>query len=84
MALTKDAMARADASTIPKDGHFHQIIMEDTKQIEDVSDLEDHLENLTKAPTPNVLEYQAGHSTKTKFDALNARNLATCRKTVQN
>ena len=82
VALTKDAMARADASTIPKDGHFHQIVMEDTKQIEDASDLKNHLENLTKVPTPNILEYQAGHSTKTKFDALNARNLATLRKTV--
>ena len=74
-------MARADASTILKDSHFHLIITEDTQQIQDTLDLEDHLENLTKAPTPNVLEYQAGHSTKTKFDALNARNLATCRKT---
>ena len=56
--------------------------MEDTKQIEDASNLEDHLESLTKAPTPNILEYQADHSTRTKFNALNARNLATCRKTA--
>ena len=54
----------------PLDGLFHQIVMEDTKQIEDASDLEDHLESLTKAPTPNVLEYQADHSTKTKFAML--------------
>ena len=66
------------------DGHFHKIVAEDTKQIEDASDLEDHLESLTKVLIPNILEYQAGHSTKTKFDALNARNLATCRKTVRN
>ena len=83
-ALTKDTMARADASAIPKDSHFHQIVTEDTKQKEDSSDLKDHLENLAKAPTPNILEYQAGCSKKTKFDALNARNLATCRKTIQN
>ena len=55
-ALTKDAMAGADTSTIPMDGHSHQIVAEDTQQIEDTSDLEDHLENLTKAPTPNILE----------------------------
>ena len=29
-------------------------IMEDTKEIEDTSDLKGHLGNLTKAPTPNV------------------------------
>ena len=77
-------MAGADTSTILIDSHPHQIIVEDTKQIEDALDLEGHLESLTKYPTPNVLEYQAGRSTKTKFDALNARNLATCRKTVWN
>ena len=54
-------MARADASAILMDSHFHQIITEDIKQIEEASDLKDHLESLTKAPTPNVLEYQAGH-----------------------
>ena len=48
------------------DGPFHQIIMENTKQIEDASDLNDHLESLTKVPTPNVLESQADHSTRTK------------------
>ena len=75
-------MAGADTSAILMDGFFHQIIAEDTKQIEDASDLEDHLESLTKVPTPNILESQADHSTRTKFAALNARNLATCRKTV--
>ena len=50
VALTKDAMARADASTILKDGHFHQIVTGDTQQIEDASDLKDHLEILTKSP----------------------------------
>ena len=66
VALTKDAMAGADALTIPKDSHFHQIVTEDTKQIEDASDLENHLENLTKAPTPNILEYQAAPYNKDK------------------
>ena len=37
------------------DGLSCQIIMEDTKQIEDASDLNDHLESLTKAPKPNFL-----------------------------
>ena len=64
------------------DGLFHQINVEDTKEIEDASDLEDHLENLTEAPTPNVLESQVGHSTKTKFTAMDVKNQATCRKIV--
>ena len=74
----------ADASTILMDGLFCQIVMEDTKEMEDASDLEDHLESLTKAPTPNILESQADHSTRKKFATMDARNLATYRKTVQN
>ena len=71
-----------DASTILMDGLLHQIITEDTKEIEDASDFNNHLESLTKAPTPNILESQADHSTRPKFIVMNARNLATCRKTV--
>ena len=62
------------------DGLSHQIDVEDTKQIEDASDLKDHLEDLTKAPTPNVLESQANHSTRTKFIAMDVKNLATMQK----
>ena len=67
----------ADASAIPIDSLFHQIDVEDTKSIEDTSDLKDHLENLTKTPTPNVLESQVDHSTKIKFAAINVKNSAT-------
>ena len=80
----KDTMDTVDASAILMDGLFCQIIMEDTKEIEDASDLEDHSENLTKAPTPNVLESQVDHSTSTKFAAMNVKNSATCRKTAWN
>ena len=75
-------MHMADASTILMEGSFHQIGVEDTQQIEDVSDLNDHLENLTKVPIPSILEYQASHSIKTKSTALNAKNFATCKRTV--
>ena len=77
-------MHMADVSTIPVDSLFCQIITEDTQQIGDASDLNDHLESLTKVPIPDILEFQADHSTRTKSAALNAWNLATCRKTVQN
>ena len=36
-------------------------------------------ENLTKTPTPNILESQVDHSKKTKFTAMDVKNLATCR-----
>ena len=39
--------------------HFilmEETIVEDTKEIEDTSDLKDHSENLTKVPIPNNLE----------------------------
>ena len=77
-------MHAADVSTILMEGSFHQIGREDTLQIEDVSDLDDHLENLTKVLIQSILEYQASHSTKTKSAALNVKNLATCKRTVQN
>ena len=47
-----------------------ETIAEDTKEIEDTSDLEDHLENWTKVPIPNILESQVDHSTKRKFAAV--------------
>ena len=78
--LIKDAMDVADALVI----QMEETDMEDTKEIEDASDLKDHLENLIKAPIPNVLESQVNHSTKTKFTAMNIKNLATCRKIAWN
>ena len=66
------------------DDSSHQTDMEDSKQIEDGSDLTDHLENLTKVPTPNIQESLEDHSTKIKSTALNAKNLAICKRTVQN
>ena len=66
-------MLLADFSTIPMEGSFHQIGMEDTLQIEDISDLSEHLANLTKVPIQSILEYQASHSTKTKSAGLNVR-----------
>ena len=50
MALIKEAMAGADTSTIPMDGHFHQIVAEETKQIEDTSDLERPFGKFDKSP----------------------------------
>ena len=73
-------MDMVDASVIL----MEETIVEDTKEIEDASDLEDHLENLTKVLILNILESQVDHSTKTKFVAMNVKNLATCRKIVQN
>ena len=63
---------------------MEETIIEDTKEIEDPSDLEDLSENPTKAPIPNVLESQVDNSTKTKLIATNVKNLATCRKITQN
>ena len=75
--------ALADISTILMEGSFCQIGMEDTLQIEDVLDLDNHLENLTKVLIQSILEYQASHLTKIKSAALNVKNLATCKRTVQ-
>ena len=73
----------ADALAILMDSLSHQVNMEDTKEREDASDLKDHSEDLTKAPTSNVLESQADHSTWTKFVAMDVKNLAICRRTAQ-
>ena len=74
----------ADALAILTDGLFHQIDMEDTQEIKDASDLKNHSENLIKGPTPNVLESQVDHSTKTKFIAMDVKNSATCRRIAWN
>ena len=46
--LTEGAMHMANISTILMEGSFHQISAEDTLQIEDILDLDDLSENLTK------------------------------------
>ena len=61
-----------------------KIIMGNFYQAEDVSDLEDHLESLTEAQLQSSLECQENHLTKTKSTALDAKNLPTCKNTVQN
>ena len=58
--------------------------MENNKDQGDASDLEDHLESLTKASTQNILESLVNLSTRIEFTASNARSLATCKRTVQN
>ena len=63
---------------------FHQISMENNKDPEDASDLEDHLESLTKAPTLNIPESLVDLLTRIEFAASNAKSLATCKRTVQN
>ena len=77
-------MDMADTSAILMDGHFHQIDVEETKEIENASDLKNHSEYLIKAPIPNILESQVDHSNKTKFAAMDVKNLATCRRIAQN
>ena len=68
----------------PMEDPFHQIDVENNKNQEDASDLEDPLESLTKAPTQNVPESLVDLSTKIEFTASDARSLATCKRTVQN
>ena len=77
-------MDMEDTSDTQMEDPSHQTDVEDSKQIEDGSDLIDHLENLTKVPIQNVQESLEDHSTKTKSAALNAKNLAICKRTVQN
>ena len=74
----------ADVSTNLMADLSQQIATGNSFQIEDASDLEDHLESLTEAQLQSSLGCQENHSTKTKFTALDAKNLATCKKTVQN
>ena len=66
-----DEMDALEASTTTEETDVEDL------ETEDHSSLEDPLENLTKAPTPNVPESQVGQSIKTKVDALNAKNLDT-------
>ena len=77
-------MGTMDILLHPMEHPFHQISMENNKDQEDASDLEDHLESLTKAPTQNVLESLVNLSTKIEFAASDARSLATCKRTIHN
>ena len=68
--LTKDAMDKMDAleaSTVTVEIEVEDLVTEDH------SSIEEPLVNLTKAPTPNIPESQAGQSINTKVDAPNVR-----------
>ena len=62
----------------------NQIHMEDNKDLKDASNLKDLLGSLTKVPTLNVPESLVDLSIKIRFAALDAKSLATCKRTVQN
>ena len=66
-------------SSFPSNSH-----VEDNKDPKDASNLEDLLGSLTKAPTLNIPESLVDLLIKIKFAALDAKSLATCKKTVQN
>ena len=61
-----------------------QIPMENNKDLKDASNLKDLLGSLTKIPTLNAPESLVDLSIKTRFAALDAKSLATCKRTVQN
>ena len=77
-------MDMADASVTQMHDPSHPISVEDSKVIEDNSNLQDSLKSLTKDPIPSTLEFQPGHSRKTRCGALDAKNLDIYRKTAQN
>ena len=79
-----DAMGAMDTLLHPMEDPFHQIGMENNKDQEDASDLEDHLESLTKALTQNIPESLVNLLTRIEFAASDAKSLATCKRTVQN
>ena len=62
----------------------NKIPMENNKDSKGDSNSEDLLGSLTKVPTPNAPESLVDLSIKIRFAALDAKNLATCKKTVQN
>ena len=64
-----DEMDALEASTITGEIDGEDLVTEDH------SSPEDPLVNLTKAPTPNVPEYQVDQSIKTKVDVSNVRKL---------
>ena len=76
-------MGMANALLSPMGDTFRQSGMEDNKDQENASDSEDHSESLTKVPIQNVPESLVNLSTKTGFAALDAKNLATCKRTAK-
>ena len=58
--------------------------VENNKDSKEGSNSKDHLESLTKVPTQNTPESLVDLSIKIKSAALDAKNLATCKKIVQN
>ena len=71
-------------STHLMEGPSNQINMEDNKDSKDTSNSKDLLGSLTEVPTPNTPESLVELSIKIRFTALDAKSLATCKKTVQN
>ena len=63
-------MGTMDALLHPMEDPFHQMGMENNKDQGDALDLEDPLENLTKAPTQNIPGSLANLSTKIEFALL--------------
>ena len=66
------------------EGPSNQIQEIGNKDSKDASNSKDLLGSLTKVPTPNIPESLVDLLTKIKFAALDAKSLATCKKTVQN
>ena len=72
-----DEMDTLEASTVTEEINMEDLVTEDH------SSPEDPLVNLTKAPTPNILEYQVDQSIKTKVDVSNVRNLDISKMNAQ-
>ena len=64
--------------------HSHKTSAENNKDSEEGLNSEDHFGSLTKVPMQNAPESLVDLSIKTKFAASDAKNLATCKKIVQN
>ena len=75
-----DVMGVMDALPHLMEDLSHQINMENNKDPEDASDLEDHLESLTKAPTLNVPESLVDLLTRIEFTAFDVKSLVTCKR----
>ena len=72
-----DKMDALEASTVTEEIDVEDLVTEYH------SSIEDHLVNLTKAPTPNIPESQVGQSINTKVDVSNARNLDISKMNAQ-
>ena len=72
-----DEMDALEASTVTEEINMEDLVTEDHSRPEDP------LVNLTKAPTPNIPESQAGQLIKTKVDVSNVRNLDISKMNAQ-